>query len=183
MASTLVASSERPDIDHMEVNPLHISIKDLRETNEKVYIYFKLTENEVTLTKTANQYTNSFCVWRFDDSENTRPPSLKLDPKTGNARQYNAAVGYVKSQKFGVRATMLYDYEEFITNLCSLLRDIDPHYYKLKPWYCSFLNTVEQKFPNFNKLQSHGHMPKQLLIQTLSLKIDKLRLHFTVIRW
>ena len=38
VASTLVASSERPDVDHMEVNPLHISIKDLRETNEKVYI-------------------------------------------------------------------------------------------------------------------------------------------------
>ena len=72
---------------------------------------------------------------------------------------------------------MLSDYEEFIANRCSLLWDIDPHYYKLKPWYCSFLNAVEQKFLNFNKLQSHGHMPKQLLIQTLSLKIDKLRLH------
>ena len=36
---------------------------------------------------------------------------------------------------------------------------------------------MEQKFLNFNKTQSHGHKSKQLSIQTLSLKIDKLRLH------
>ena len=67
--------------------------------------------------------------------------------------------------------------QEFIANLCSLLWDIGPHYYKLKFWHCSFPNVVEQKFLNFNKLQSHGHKSKQLSIQTLSLKIDKLRLH------
>ena len=71
-------------------------------------------------------------------SHEAHVPSLKLDPKTGNARQYNAVVGYVKSQKSGVRATMLSDYEEFIADLCSLLWDIDPHYYKLKFQYCSF---------------------------------------------
>ena len=92
-------------------------------------------------------------------------------------RQYKAVLGYVKSQKFGVRATMLSDYEEFITNLFSLLWDIDSHYYKLKSRYHSFPNVVEQKFLNFNKLQSHQHKPKQLSIQTLSLKIDKLRTH------
>ena len=36
---------------------------------------------------------------------------------------------------------------------------------------------MEQKFLNFNKLQSHGHKSKQLSIQTLSLKIDKLWTH------
>ena len=77
---------------------------------------------------------------------------------------------------------MLSDYEEFIAGLCSLLRDIDPHYYKLKSQYCSFPNVVEQRFLNFNKPklqnpQSCGHKPKQLSIQTLSLQIDKLRLH------
>ena len=51
VASTLVMSSEHPDIDNMEVTPLHISIKDLRETSKKVYVEFKLTENEVTLTE------------------------------------------------------------------------------------------------------------------------------------
>ena len=110
-------------------------------------------------------------------SHETQVPSLKRDPKTGNARQYNAVIGYVKSQKFGVRATMLSDYEEFIADLCSLLWDINLHYYKLKSRYCSFPNVVEQKFLNFNKPQSHGHKPKQLSIQTLSLKIDELRLH------
>ena len=110
-------------------------------------------------------------------SHETQVPSLKRDPKTGNARQYNAVIGYVKSQKFGVRATMLSDYEEFIADLCSLLWDINLHYYRLKSRYCSFPNVVEQKSLNFNKPQSHGHKPKQLSIQTLSLKIDELRLH------
>ena len=49
VVSTLLTSSERPDIDNMEVTPLHISIEDLRETNKKVYVEFKLTENGVTL--------------------------------------------------------------------------------------------------------------------------------------
>ena len=50
VALTLATSSEHPDIDNMEVTPLHISIEDLRETNKKVYVQFRLTENEVTLT-------------------------------------------------------------------------------------------------------------------------------------
>ena len=51
VASTLVTNSERPDIDNMEVTPLPISIEDLRETNKKAYVEFKLTENEVRLTE------------------------------------------------------------------------------------------------------------------------------------
>ena len=47
----LVTSSDRPDIDNMEVTPLHISIEDLRATNKKVYVEFKLTENDVKLTE------------------------------------------------------------------------------------------------------------------------------------
>ena len=125
VASTLVMSSEHPDIDNMEVTPLHISIEDLRETNKKVYVEFKLTENEVTLTELQIS-TPTHSVFDVLMSHETHVPSLKLDPKTGNMRQYNAVVGYIKSQKFGVRATMLSDYEEFIANLCSLLWDIDP---------------------------------------------------------
>ena len=60
VASTLVTSSECLGIDNMEVFPLHISIEDLRDTNKKVYVEFKLTKNVVN--RTANQYTNSFCV-------------------------------------------------------------------------------------------------------------------------
>ena len=174
--SMLATSSERPDIDNMEVTPLHISIEDLRQTNKKVYIEFKLTENEVTLTKPRIS-TPTRSVFDVLMSHETHLPSLKLDAKTGNARKYNAVAGYVKSQKFGVPATMLSDYEEFIAGLCSLSWDINPHYYKLKSRYCSFPNVVEQTFLNFNKPQSRGHKPKQLSIQTLSLQIDKLRLH------
>ena len=100
VASTLVTSSEHPDIDNMEVTPLHISIEDLRETNKKVYVEFKLTENEVTLTEPQIS-TPTRSVFDVLMSHETHVPSLKLDPKTGNARQYNAVAGYVKSQKFG----------------------------------------------------------------------------------
>ena len=41
----------RKSIDHGLISPLHISIKDLRQTKKKVYVEFKLTENEVTLTE------------------------------------------------------------------------------------------------------------------------------------
>ena len=104
--SMLATSSERPDIDNMEVTPLHISIEDLRQTNKKVYIEFKLTENEVTLTKPRIS-TPTRSVFDVLMSHETHLPSLKLDAKTGNARKYNAVAGYVKSQKFGVPATML----------------------------------------------------------------------------
>ena len=127
VASTLVTSSGRPDIDNMEVTPLHISIEDLRETNKKVYVEFKLTENEVTLTEQQiSAPTRS--VFDVLISHETHVPSLKLDPKTGNARQYNAVVGYVKSRSFGVCAIMLSDCEEFVADLSSLLWDIEPHY-------------------------------------------------------
>ena len=62
MASTLVTSSERPDIDNMEVTPLHISIKDPRETNKKVYVEFKLTESEVTLTEPQTVHQLVLCL-------------------------------------------------------------------------------------------------------------------------
>ena len=84
MASTLVTSSEHPDINNMEVTPLHISIKDLCETNKKVYVEFKLSENEVTLTELQIS-TPAHSAFDILMSHETHIPSLKLDPKTGNA--------------------------------------------------------------------------------------------------
>ena len=85
VASTLVTSSERPDIDNIEVTPLHISIEDLRETNQKVYVEFRLTENEVTLTEPQIS-TPIRSVFDVLMSHETHVPSLKLDPETRNAR-------------------------------------------------------------------------------------------------
>ena len=85
VASTLVMSSERPDIDNMEVTPLHISIKDLSETNKKVYVEFKLTENEVMLAEL--QISAPTCsVFDALMNHETHAPSLKLDPRTGNTQ-------------------------------------------------------------------------------------------------
>ena len=100
-----------------------------------------MTENEVTLTEPQIS-TSTRSVFHVLMGHETDMSSLKLDPKTQNARQYNAVVGYAQSQKSGVLATMLSNYEEFIADLCSLWWDIDRHYYKLKSWYCSFPKAV-----------------------------------------
>ena len=72
------------DINNMEVTPVHISIEDLPETNKKVYVGFKLTENEVTLTEPQIS-TPTRSVFDVLMSHETQVPSLKLGPKKGNA--------------------------------------------------------------------------------------------------
>ena len=173
--SKSVMSSERPDIDNMEVTPLHISIKDLRETNNRVYVDFKITENEVTLTEQQIS-TPTCCVWRFDESQNTHPipQTWSQDRKHATIQSCSWLCQIPKVWCSCNHAVWLW---RIHYQLFSLLWDIDSHYYKLKSRYHSFPNVVEQKFLNFNKLQSHQHKPKQLSIQTLSLKIDKLRTH------
>ena len=83
VASTLVRSSECPDINNMEVTPLYISIKDLHETNKKVYVEFKLTENKVKLIELQIS-TPTHSVFDVLMNHKTHVPSLKLAPKTGN---------------------------------------------------------------------------------------------------
>ena len=109
-------------------------------------------------------------------SNATHIPSLKADPKSNDLRQYNAIINYVQEQKYGVRATMMGDYENLISALSSLLWEIDPHHHKLQVRGCSFINIVQDRFLQFNKPQCHGHKPKQLSAQNLILKVDKLRL-------
>ena len=76
-----VTSSERSDINNVEVTPLHISMQDLCRTNKKVFIEFKLTENEITLTEPQNS-TPTRSLFDVLMSHETHIPPLKLDPKT-----------------------------------------------------------------------------------------------------
>ena len=75
--------------------------------------------------------------------QHTHYPTVKPDPKTEDVRQRNAVVSYIYDQNFGVKGTVLDEFENLVTKFCSLSWEIDPHYYKLKSRGCSF--------PNFNR--------------------------------
>ena len=70
---------------------------------------------------------------------------------------------------------MLDDFENLVTKFCSLLWEIDPHYYKLKARGCNFPNLIEKSFLGFNNPQSHGHKVKQLCSTSLTFKVNCLR--------
>ena len=51
--------------------------------------------------------------------QNTHYPAVKPDPKTGDVHQRNAVVSYIRDQKFGVKGTVLHDFENLVTKFCS----------------------------------------------------------------
>ena len=57
----------------------------------------------------------------------THYPAVKPNPKMGDVHQRNAAVSYKCDQKFGVKGTVLDDFENLALKFCSLLWGIDPH--------------------------------------------------------
>ena len=81
---------------------------------------------------------------------------------------------YIIPRKFGVKAGCLTDYEKLVKYFSELLWEIDPHYHKLKTRGMPFLESVEKNFLGFNKPASHGHAPKRLSSEPLSLKVQNL---------
>ena len=95
-------------------------------------------------------------------SHNTHYPQEKKGLHLGNNRQYNAFIGFLKTQNFGVPGTSLFDYEKFAKEFASQIWNIDPHYSKLKARYFCFPEHIEKKLLNFNQPTSHGHKAKSL---------------------
>ena len=58
--------------------------------------------------------------------------SLKQSEKTAELRQFNSLVRLTIERKFAVRGAEQSDFEEFIALISSSLRDIDPHYEKIR---------------------------------------------------
>ena len=101
-------------------------------------------------------------------------PKVKQNACLGTSKQYNAIVNYIISRKFGVKADCLTDYDKLVKYFSELLWEIDPHYHKLKTRGMLFLKSVEKNFLGFNKPASHGHAPKRLSSESLSLKVQNL---------
>ena len=67
----------------------------------------------------------------------------------GDICQWNVVVLYICGQKFGVKGTVLDNFETLLTKFCSLLYT-DSHYYRLKVRGCSFPNVIEKFFLGFD---------------------------------
>ena len=101
-------------------------------------------------------------------------PKVKQNASLGTSKQYNAIVNYIISRKFGVKAGCLTDYEKLVKYFSARLWEIDPHYHKLKTRGMPFFESVEKNVLGFNKPASHGHAPKRLSSESLSLKVQNL---------
>ena len=81
-------------------------MQDLCGTNKKVFIEFKLTENEITLTEPQNS-TPTRSLFDVLMSHETHIPPLKLDPKTLNETRDNATLLLVTSNP----KSLVFDYD------------------------------------------------------------------------
>ena len=174
-----MTKSEQTCINEIQPTPLEITI-DLQETNnKKIFVMFTLSKQKNNSVESLEQSIPDpvpdvpICsVFDVLMVQHTHYSTVKRDPKTADVCQRNAVVSYICDQKFGVKGTVLDDFEIFVIKFCSLLWEIDPHYYKLKAWGCSFPNLIEKSFLGFNNPQSHGHRAKQLCSTCLTFKVN-----------
>lgn len=93
----------------------------------------------------------------------------------GDICQWNVVVLYICGQKFGVKGTVLGNFETLLTKFCSLLYT-DSHYYRLKVRGCSFPNVIEKLLALITLLPcSNGHKAKQLCSASLIFKLNSLQ--------
>ena len=178
LASSFVTKPEQPCFNEMQPTPLEITIDDLQETNKKMFVMLTLSKQKNNSVEPLEQSipdpvpdVPTRSVFDVLIVQHTHYPAVKPDLKTGDVRQRNAVVSYICDQKFGVKGTVLDDFENLVTKFCSLLWEIDPCYYKLKARGCSFSNLIEKWFLGFNNPQSHGHKEKQLCSASLTFKV------------
>ena len=50
---------------------------------------------------------------------------------TGDVKQYNALINFVRERNFGVRGSTVEDFRDFLLLFASLLWEVDPHYAKI----------------------------------------------------
>ena len=182
LASSTVTKSEQPCINEMQPTPLEITIDNLQETNKKIFVMFTLSKQKNNSVEPIEQSVPDpvpdvpiRSVFDILMVQYTHYPAVKPNPKTGDVRQRNAVLSYICDQKFGVKGTVLDDFENLVTKFCSLLWVIDPHYYKLKATGCGFPNLIEKLFLGFNNPQSHGRKAKQVCSTSLTFKVNCLR--------
>ena len=154
--SSFVTESEQPFINEIrQPTLLEITIDDLQETNKKIFVIFTLSKQKSNSVEPREQnlrYRSPVSdvpirsVFDVLMAQHTHYPAAKSDPKKGDGRQRNAVVSYICDQKFVDKGIVLEDFGNLVTKFCSLLREIDPRYYKLKARGCSFPDLIEKLF-------------------------------------
>ena len=159
---------------------LENNINDFVETNKKIFIQFEAKPLHQPSTSEINDSTNEIVLSTVSTSKSIVDvlmnkansfPEVKQNASLGASKQYNAIVNYIISRQFGVKAGCLTDYEKLVKYFSELLQETDPHYHILKTRDMPFLESVEKNFIGFNKPARHGHAPKQLSSESLSLKV------------
>ena len=183
VASSYVTKNEQRKMEDMQPTPLEIVVEELQETNKKIFVMFtfpKFTSNSTEIrdnVPTPNiPITPTGTVFDILMVQHTHYPTLKPDPKTGDVHQRYGVVSYIHDQKFGIKGTVLEDFQKLVGKFCALLWEIDLHYYELKARGCSFPNNIEKSFLGFDNPQSHGHRANQLCSSSLTLKVNGLRI-------
>ena len=122
-----MTKSEQPYIHEMQATPLEITIDDSKETNKKFFVMFTLSKQKNNSVESPEQSVPDpvsdvpiRSVFNVLMVQHTHYPAVKPDPKTGDVRQRNAVVSYICDQKFGVKGTVIDDFENLVTKFCSL---------------------------------------------------------------
>ena len=187
LQASIAVVKDSPKDDDWIASDLENNINDFVETNKKIFIQFEAKPLHEPSTSEINDSTSEIVLSTVSTSKSIVDilmnkansfPKVKQNASLGTSKQYSAIVNYITSRKFGAKAGCLTDYEKLVKYFSELLWEIDPHYHKLKTRGMPFLESVEKNFLGFNKPASHGHAPKRLSSESLSLKLQNLY-HYT----
>ena len=169
-ALTFVTAADKPRFDDLEPTPMNLSLDEIYEEKKTtLYIQFELKEFKKQTDQEAKQPdVPKKSVFDFLMSDNhTHYPSQKPAQNTGNVKQFNVFIAFLKEHKFGVKNSSLEDYEHFVKDFVAILWEIDPNYSKLQAKGKRFANQPKK----------HGHKVKPLSSQFLNVKVEMLQKH------
>ena len=149
--------------------PLDLTLTDLKDGSGSLYIEFELKG----LSSESVAQEDIIDTLLRDQAKDTVTNvlmshycSLKQSEKTAELRQFNSLVRLTIERKFAVRGAEQSDFEEFIALISSSLRDIDPHYEKIRQHGGGrFPKTIELLL-GFNDPKKHKHVVKSINIET-----------------
>ena len=174
-----LTSTDKCPTDMMPTS-LNLSLFDIRDNNiGSLYILYELKPLDNTVSGHGDDVTMSVhepidsitnaLMNRFDHY--VSPTSMA---NTGDVKQYNALINFVRERKFGVRGSTVEDFRDFLLLFASLFWEVDPHSAKI-------CNHGGGRFPNeietllgFNVPKTHKHAVKSIKIESLKSKVSLL---------
>ena len=193
---TCVTSNEEPSIRTLQESNEKIEVQELEERNRKLYVEYSLEElpaerdSESPMRNTENDESDDDVVVTDAPSivkpantitdvlmrrTNHFPPLNTTENQTGELKQYNTFVNFLKSSNFGVQGFHSEDFTGFAKCFCKLLWEIDPHQSKFSSNKGINFHKKIKQFFGFNTPEKHHHKPKNLSALSLALKVNELK--------